>query len=167
MYRLLNELIRSRKDILKNMKLNVDISADYDDEPEVIIRCRSHNSQVQALEDILSKVHKKINVYCDGKAYVMEPRKILYFESVDGIVYVYDRDRVYTSSFTLNDIESEFNELGFFRCSKSIVVNIYAIDNLKSELGNRIDAQLTNGEHVIISRRYASTFRKVLKEACK
>lgn len=52
---------------------------------------------------------------------------------------------------------------GFFRCSKSMVINIYRINKLKSMSGNRIDVTMDNGEHVIISRRYAKELRSTLK----
>ena len=42
-------------------------------------------------------------------------------------------------------------------------MNIYQIDRLKSKAENRIDAQMKNGEHVIISRRYAKELRRILK----
>ncbi len=64
---------------------------------------------------------------------------------------------------TLNALEYHFRTQGFFRCSKSMVINIYRISYLESKPGNRIDAMMDNGEHVIISRRYASGLRAVLK----
>jgi len=74
-------------------------------------------------------------------------------------------NNVYRTAYTLNEIETAFSKLGFFRCSKSMVINIYSIKNLKSELGNRIDAELSNHEHIIISRHFAKHFRSILKEA--
>ena len=59
--------------------------------------------------------------------------------------------------------EERFARDGFFRCSKSMVINVCHVDRLKSESGNRIDAQMGNGEHVMISRRYAKALRRILK----
>ena len=44
-----------------------------------------------------------------------------------------------------------------------MIINIYRIEKLKSESGNRIDAMMDNGEHVIISRRYAKELRSILR----
>ena len=41
--------------------------------------------------------------------------------------------------------------------------NIYRIDHLKSEPGNRILATMENGEKVMISRKYAKGLRQILK----
>ena len=51
----------------------------------------------------------------------------------------------------------------YFRCSKSMIINIYRISRLQSESGGRINAVMENGEHVIISRSYAKEFRRVLR----
>ncbi|MBR6396195.1 MAG: LytTR family transcriptional regulator DNA-binding domain-containing protein, partial [Lachnospiraceae bacterium] len=51
----------------------------------------------------------------------------------------------------------------FFRCSKSMIINVGRVASLKSLPSNRIDATLENGEHIIISRRYAAEFRRFLK----
>ena len=56
-----------------------------------------------------------------------------------------------------------YSEEGFFRCSKAMVLNVYRIEKLQSLSGNRIDATMDNGEHVIISRRYAKELRVLLK----
>ena len=46
---------------------------------------------------------------------------------------------------------------------EKLIINIYRIEKLKSESGNRIDAMMDNGEHVIISRRYAKELRTILR----
>jgi len=64
----------------------------------------------------------------------------------------------------LGEVEEKLSSEGFFRCNKSFVVNINHIVSVKSEMGNRIDALMDNEEHVIISRRYAKTFREMLRK---
>ena len=47
--------------------------------------------------------------------------------------------------------------------NQPMIINIDKIATLKSLASNRIDATLTNGEHIMISRTYASEFRRILK----
>ena len=68
------------------------------------------------------------------------------------------------TEYTLNELEGMLGQDGFFRCSKAFIVNLDKIVSLRSEMGNRIDAKLENGEHLIISRRYAKELRAILKE---
>ena len=64
---------------------------------------------------------------------------------------------------SLYSIELLLNDEHYFRCSKSMIINVDKVERLKSMSSNRIDATLVNGEHIIISRTYASDFRKLLK----
>lgn len=50
----------------------------------------------------------------------------------------------------------------FFRCSKSIVVNINKIKNLKPQIDRTIMVTMCNGEKLIISRRYVKAFKDIL-----
>lgn len=146
------------------MKIRIDKNEGYESEPEVIIKCRDVDERVHKIITLLESPKKKLIGYSEHKEYVIEPSEILYCESVDGVVYVYSQEKVYRTSYTLNEIETVFAKLGYFRCSKSMVINIQSIKSLKSELGNRIDARLSNGEHIIISRHYAKQLRAILKE---
>jgi len=87
----------------------------------------------------------------------------LYLESVDGSVYAYTKDIAAKTNLTLAAAEGLYADDGFFRCSKSMVLNIYHIEYLKSISGNRVDVTMDNGEHVIISRRYVKALRSVMK----
>ena len=76
---------------------------------------------------------------------------------------MYTQDEVYRTVLTLALFGTLYADKGFFRCSKAAIINIYRINRLKSMPGNRIDAMMDNGEHIIISRRYAKELRRVLK----
>lgn len=147
------------------MNIRIDQNIAYDKEPEVVIRCREVDDKVNKILSLFDMQKKKLLGFCDHKEYVIEPSEVLYFESVDGTVFIYAKDQVYKTHYTLNEIETTFASAGYFRCSKSMVINIYSIKNLTSELGNRIDAHLSNEEHIIISRHYAKQLRSILKEA--
>jgi len=88
---------------------------------------------------------------------------ILYLESVDDKVFAYTRDMVVKLDVTLYGFSNEIADESFFRCSKSMIINVNKVSALKSLSSNRIDATLENGEHIMISRRYASDFRRLLK----
>ena len=89
--------------------------------------------------------------------------QILYIESVDGKTFAYLAEDVLQVDFTLAQLEQMLNAVNFFRCSKSMILNIDKVKALKSLASNRIDATMCNGEHILISRTYASDFRKRLK----
>jgi DNA-binding LytR/AlgR family response regulator len=98
----------------------------------------------------------------DGQV-VVDTADILYIESVDDKTFAYTETDVVRVDNTLQGISEALDDVGFFRCSKSMIINVDKVRVLKSLSSNRIDATLENGEHILISRTYASDFRKLLK----
>ena len=50
----------------------------------------------------------------------------------------------------------------FFRCSKSTILNLNKVVKLKPELTRNIMATLTNGETIVVSRRYATELKALI-----
>ncbi|NBJ93988.1 LytTR family DNA-binding domain-containing protein [Parablautia muri] len=147
------------------MKLTMEKVAKGED--EVIIRYHEMNEQVETLAEIVKSGGRKICAVIEGQTLLLSPECILYLESVDGVTYAYLKDRVCKVQMSLFELALTYENRGFFRCSKSMVLNIYKIGFLKSEPGNRIRATMENGEQVMISRRYAKALRQKLKGGVK
>ena len=134
-------------------------------ENEVLIRCQEINNEIIEIKNFINQERKKISGEKDGETYLLSPSEIYYCESVDNLVFVYTDMAVYKINTNLSDLEFRFSVFGFFRCSKSFVINLNTIISLKSIMGNRIDATLKNGEHIIISRHYAKSLREKLQSS--
>lgn len=132
-------------------------------EEEVLIRCYEINEEVDRMVALMCSHQKKIMGQQGGTKHLLEPPQIYYCESVDNAVFAYTQNAVFKLQSTLNELENEFEDVGFFRCSKSMIININAITSLQSIMGNRIDATLKNKEHIIISRHYAKLLKEVLR----
>ena len=132
-------------------------------EDEVIIRYRQMNDEVETIASIVQSSGKRLEGYENGSGLFLHPEQIYYYESVDGITYAYLKDMVCKVNDSLERLAIHYEDRGMFRCSKSMVLNIYKISYLKSEPGNRICATMENGEQVMISRRYARILRQILK----
>lgn len=133
-------------------------------EEEVIIRYREMNGQLETVIGILQGTGRRICAEFEGGRVFVPPEEIFYLESVDGAVFAYLNDRVCRVAQSLERLSAAYSDRGFFRCSKSMVINIYKISYLKSEPGNRIRATMENQEEVMISRKYAKRLRQILKE---
>ena len=93
------------------------------------------------------------------KIYVKD---ILYIETVDDKTFAYTLKEVVRLEYSLTAVLEKLSDISFFRCSKSMIINIDKVERLKSLPSNRIDATMQGGEHIIISRTYATDFRKRL-----
>lgn len=132
-------------------------------EDEVTIRYREMTPEVEEVIRAAGGSDEKIPCWGGDEKRMLPVRTILYAESVDRLTFLYTADGVYQTSCSLQALERMYAGRGFFRCAKSMVLNIYRIAALRSEPGGRINAAMENGEHVIISRSYAKAFRRVLK----
>ena len=91
------------------------------------------------------------------------PQRVLWAETVDDKVFVYTADAIYRAPFSLTALELRWGGARLFRCAKSTVVNLNAVQQLASRPGGRIEALLPNGEKILISRRYAPLLRAKLE----
>lgn len=132
-------------------------------EDELIFRYQRLNGEVEAVLQFMNAPPKKLIGTKDNTQAVIDFADILYVETVDRKTFIYTADDVFRSELTLAQLEEVLNTVNYFRCAKSMIINIDKISTLKSLASNRIDAALVNGEHIIISRTYASEFRKILK----
>lgn len=134
-------------------------------EDEVILNYLEMNAEVERIANFLRGEQTKLIGWIDKVQTVIEPKNILYIESVDGRTYAYTKEDVVKLDFTLQQMERILCDINFFRCSKSMILNIDEVNSLRSLPSNRIDAEMRNGEHIMISRTYASDFRRRLKGA--
>ncbi|EAA0093408.1 response regulator transcription factor [Listeria innocua] len=128
---------------------------------EVDIYCHPNNlEEVTKIVMGLEEQTEKISVKKDGVTYLIAKRKILYFEAVESKIFVYTEKDVYETTWKLYELEEKFKDSSFFRCSKSMILNIEWIEKIAPGFHGKFEASLFNREKVIISRQYA----KILKQ---
>lgn len=132
-------------------------------EDEVIVKYREMTPEVERVVQFLNGDRRKLIGFREKEQVVLELGKLLYIESVDGKTFAYTEEEVLRLDYALNRLEMILSDINFFRCSKSMILNIDKVKCLKSLPSNRIDATMCNGEHILISRTYAADFRKRLK----
>ncbi len=132
-------------------------------ENEVILRCHSPSAEMEQLIRFLEFQNRKIIGSKDGIRIVLAPFQILYVESMEGRTFAYTESEVIQMEYSLAQLEQLLGTINFFRCSKSMILNIDKVRELRSLASNRIEATMCNGERIMISRTYASDFRKRIK----
>lgn len=132
-------------------------------EDEIIIRYKSMTPEVEKIIGFLQDKQKSLYGNLENEKVIVKLSQILYVESVDGRTYAYTDSQVVRLDYSLAQLEGALDVINFFRCSKSMIINIDKVKTLRSLASNRIEATMCNGESVLISRTYASDFRKRLK----
>jgi DNA-binding LytR/AlgR family response regulator len=132
------------------------------EEDQVIIRCKELNENILKLIGELKQGQKKLAGMKDGNIVMIEPANVYYFEGVDNKVFLYCKQNVYETKLRLYEIEEEYRNTDFFRASKSVILNASKIKSITPAYSGRFEAQLFNGEKVVISRQYVPELKKKL-----
>ena len=143
--------------------MRVDIQKITEGEESIVIRYRELSSNLSKIISILEGTDNKLWGKTEAGSLCVNVDKILYIESVDDKLFAYTGNKTLRIDGTLNSFMADWDDGSFFRCSKSMVINVNRVTALKSLSSNRIDATMQSGEHIIISRRYASDFRRLLR----
>lgn len=98
----------------------------------------------------------------DGKEVLLDPGDIYYLDHIDRKLFAYTRNGVYRLMNTLTSCEEMLWNYGFVRVSKSNLVNIYRIKQLKPDLNMKVYASFDNGERICINRSYRKSFNEYL-----
>ena len=128
----------------------------------VEIHCKDITDEVKRLKRHIDNFSTSISGTEDGNTYIVSPNDIFYIESVDKKTFIYTEDKVLSTDKRLYELEEILDNRDFFRCSKSVIININKVVKLKPEITRNILATLSNNEVVVISRRYATNLKKLL-----
>ena len=143
------------------MKITIMDRADGE-EDEIIIRCRHMDERLLKLIYAIKTGQDKITALRDGSYFQVESKEIYYFEAVDNKVFLYLEKEVYETRYRLYELEEQFQGTDFFRASKSCIVNLAKVKRLSPAFNGRFEAQMKNGEKVIISRQYVPVLKQKL-----
>ncbi len=143
--------------------MKIDIRQISQGEEQILIHYRELTPKIKRILDAVNQDPDKILGRCDDGSRLVKPEEILYLESVDDRVFAYTKEAVLRLEGSLASFLETVRDESFFRCSKSMILNIGKVSSLKSLSSNRIEATMEGGEKILISRRYASEFRKLLR----
>ena len=133
-----------------------------DSEEEIILRCHDVNDSVLDMVKQLRALQTGLAGYRDGEIHKLTFGDIYYFEVVDSKSFFYCREEVFESRLKLYEFEELCRGTGFFRASKSMIVNSDKIDYVSPSFSGRFEATLENGERVMVSRQYVGVLKEIM-----
>ena len=142
--------------------MKVTIKKDIESGTAVEIHCREVTSETERLERYIRRFDERLMASENGNTYNVSLEEILYIESVDKKTFLYTTGHVFQTDKRLYELEELLDDKTFFRCSKSVIVNLNRITKLRPEVTRNILATLTNGEVIVISRRYVRALKELI-----
>ena len=133
-----------------------------DESVKVEIHCREVTAEVSKLKSHIDNYRSGITASDEDSTCIVALEDIFYIESVDKETYIYTKEKILSTDKRLYELEALLDDRNFFRCSKSVIINLSKVVKLKPEITRNILATLENGEVVIISRRYAGELKNIL-----
>ena len=143
------------------MKISIDIDSTKQD-TEIQISCKSLTPEIEKLIATLRMLNQQIMVEKEQETYLLDVTKIMYVEAVDRKTFVYTKEDCFESKLKLYEMEERLEESGFFRASKSCLVQLRRVRSLKNDMDRKIKLTLENGEQLIVSRQYAEELKRRL-----
>lgn len=143
------------------MKITI-IDCPEGEEDEIIIKCRQMDEQMLKMIRAVKAGQERIIGIRDGKIMQIAPREIYYFEAVDNRVFLYLEKEVFETKYKLYELEERFRGTDFFRASKSTILNLSKVKSFAPVLGGRFEANMKNGEKLVVSRQYVPILKEKL-----
>ena len=132
-------------------------------ETEVEIRCSERDEEVKNLINAVKAAGDTfIGEKENGDKTPVYISKVLYFEAVDRNVLAYTTSEIFRVKKTLYDLEDMALSNFFVRISKSVIVNLKAVQKIAPDSSRRLKLLLRNGEWVIVSRNFVNDFKNAL-----
>lgn len=143
------------------MKITVEQVA-RETEEEVVVRC--HDQEAAWVGNVREAASGQRSVcgYRDGSLHRLKLSEIFYFEVVDDASFIYTGKEIFEAREKLYEFGRLTAGSTMFRCSKSMILNADKIDYVRPSLSGRFEAVLSNGEKVIVSRKYVAELKRLL-----
>jgi len=144
--------------------MEISIKKIGEEEKEYIeIGCHIRDERVDEIVRFIRSREGILKGIKEDRQYSLALPDILYIEAVDEKTFIYLEKDCYESGRRLYEFEEVLSSRNFARISKSVVVNLMKITSIKPSLNGRFSCVLTNGEQVIISRKYVPDIREKLR----
>ena len=131
---------------------------------EVLIKYAKMNPTVKRLITLIQSTGSMIKCSTDNSETWINASDIYYIESVDKRSFVYAEKSVYPTDFRLYQLMDELAPAGFVQTSKSCILNLNYLQNIRKLANSRMEGILTNGERINVTRKYISEIKEKLLE---
>jgi DNA-binding LytR/AlgR family response regulator len=148
-----------------DVKVRIEID-DAITEDEVVIRCRSFDSNTARIQQALTELTTRsdLSFFKDNTEYFMPIDMILYFETSPSGIDAHTRDDVFTIKKKLYELE-EMLPRNFMRVSKSAILNLNMVYSVEKNItASSLVRFMGTDKIVYVSRIYYKAMKQRLDE---
>lgn len=133
------------------------------EENRVDVFYREKDHEIRGIMDYL-ELHKILLGKNGELTKKILPNDIFYLETIERRCYAYLENEVYQIDFNLKNFQERFMSNGFIQIGKSMIVNVYKIDKVKTDSNMRMRLIMENGEVLILNRTFKRGFMESLRK---
>lgn len=133
------------------------------EENRVDVFYREKDHEIRGIMDYL-ELHKIILGKNGELTKKILPNDIFYLETIERRCYAYLENEVYQIDYNLKKFQERFMSNGFIQIGKSMIVNVYKIDKVKTDSNMRLRLIMENEEVLILNRTFKRGFMESLKK---
>ena len=148
------------------MKLTAQRDINLDDD-YVNVKYRELTPEIHQIFQICENVASVLLCEKDNTTQRVDVNDILYIEAVERKSCVYIKDDVFYIPSPLKQLEESLSGRHFVRISKMALINIYKIKSAANGLHFRMTVEMTNGESIVVGRRYREDLIEAINELAK
>lgn len=119
-----------------------------------------NNCMERALKKVLSNNNAFINLVRDGTVIKVPISKILYIEKFEHTLIYHTEFGKFKKKQSLKDVEEQFEELGFLKCNRGMMVNSHFIQNFNKRevcLGDEV-VPISRGQYEEFANEWQKRF---------
>lgn len=131
---------------------------------EVLIKYARMNHTVKKLVSLIKSIDSTVRCHSEQHEIWVNASDIYYIESVDKKTFVYCEKSVYHSEYRLYQLIDKLQFSGFVQISKSCLINIHVLESIRPLINSRLEATLSNGERINVTRKYVANIKAKLQE---
>lgn len=133
------------------------------EETEIDIAYSRMTNRLSKMVGYIRQYTYLVEAFWNGKSFLIPLDEILYFDTTDRKTFLYTNKQVYECRKALIEVENELSNTTVIRISKETLLNTTALVNVRPYPNHRLMAELSNGENLIISRKYISILQNRLR----
>lgn len=119
--------------------------------------------RVQKVIEIVETFPFQLEGKKEERVHLLDSPDIYYIESIDNISFLYTESDVFESKEKLYVLENILRNSSFIRINKSTILNMDYLQSVRPLPNYRLEANLKNGENLIISRHYLKDVKQYTK----
>ena len=131
---------------------------------EILISYPEKNKTVDRIVSLVKSAGIRIECFSENGVKMVNVADIYYVESIDKKTIVSCGNDSFFVKNRLYQIYEKLKNSGFIQISKYCILNINKLEEIKPLSNSRLEAVLSNGKYLYVTRKYLAEIKKVLQE---